>query len=99
MRSLKTVLVYKMPTLDERVKAVLIDIQETHQKKIDNQISTMVILGFVLGVFFSYTNMLGFCTGFCFGVFTAHKFNTGAYVYKQSIIDMFSNSVTFVKQK
>lgn len=79
-----------MSTTDERIRNIIENIQEKHRKQIDEKISSMIILGFVLGIFFSYTSLLGFCTGFTCGVITTRKFGLVAYDYTQNVINIFS---------
>lgn len=59
-----------MPSLDDRLRIILSD----HRNKINNDIFGMIMFGFILGVFFSYTNLLGIIIGFILGIITAGKF-------------------------
>lgn len=59
-----------MPSLDDRLRIILSD----HRTKVNNDIFGMIMFGFILGVFFSYTNLLGIIVGFILGIITAGKF-------------------------
>lgn len=55
------------------------ELQTEHARKVDDQISGVLLFGFVLGIFFSYSGMLGFGTGFVMGVVATRKFPDEAY--------------------
>lgn len=58
-----------MPGLDERLERVL----DKKYRDVEERISGAVLLGFVSGVFFAYSGVLGFVTGMLFGVITANR--------------------------
>jgi hypothetical protein len=82
-----------MPSLDERVKTVLTELQTEHRRKVDEKVSGMVTLGFILGLVFAYTGLLGFCSGFALGVVTTHKFGEEAYGWSQNVVTLCSNAI------
>jgi hypothetical protein len=86
-----------MPTLDEKLKNVLTEMQTENNKRIDEKISSIVMMGFILGVFFSYTNLLGLCTGFGLGVITSRKFGPETYSYTKNIINIFYGAMNIVR--
>ena len=80
-----------MPSLDERVKNVLETSQREHSQKIDDRISSIFLFGFVTGVFFAYSGMLGFATGVVAGCVITRKFPDEIYSRVNRVVELVSS--------
>ena len=63
-----------MSKIEERLKSVLNEINTEHKQKIDQQIYGIFLFGFMMGIMFSYTSLLGYSSGFVTGVIVSNNF-------------------------
>ena len=79
-----------MPSLDERVKNIIVHTQKEHAQRIDDRISSVFLFGFVTGVFFAYSGIMGFITGIIAGAVITRKFPDVAYSRVNRVVDIVS---------
>lgn len=63
-----------MSKIEERLKNVLNEINTEHKQKIDQQIYGIFLFGFIIGILFSYTSLLGYSAGFVTGIIACNNF-------------------------
>ena len=63
-----------MSKTEERLKNILNEINNKHKQKIDQQIYGIFLFGFMIGVVFSYTSLLGYSAGFVTGIIACNNF-------------------------
>ena len=85
--------------MEEKLKNILITINKEHQKKISDQIYGIFLLGFILGVIFSYTGILGFFAGFCCGIIIRNRFYKQTNEFIEKSYFLCSLIITNVKNK
>jgi hypothetical protein len=97
-----------MTKSDDKLKALLKEINEDHQTKIDKQIydhqtkidqqfSGIFLFGFLSGVVFSYTGLMGFVVGFSTGLVIRNSFSKKSYETIENVTDIFFNILNKTK--
>lgn len=86
-----------MSKTEERLKKVLTEINNDHKNKIDQQIYGIFLCGFMTGVIFSYTSLLGYSAGFITGIIINNNFSNKFNEYIENINYIFSNSLNKMK--
>ena len=77
--------------LNNLLKETLEKMQDEHKDKINERISGLILLGFILGILFSHTGTLGFVSGFITGIILKKNYNP--IVSHASYIDRAKNYV------
>lgn len=77
--------------MEDRVKTLLTNMNDEHQQKIDQQISGIFLFGFLAGIVFSYTSILGYSAGFLTGVIIRNSFSKKSQEFIEKCIDIFYN--------
>jgi uncharacterized membrane protein required for colicin V production len=80
-----------MTKMEDRVKTLLSTMNDKHQKKIDQQISGIFLFGFMTGIVFSYTGILGYIAGFLAGVVVRNSFSKKSQEFVEKSVDTFYN--------
>ena len=61
--------------MEDKLKNILITLNNEHEKKINEQISGIFLFGFMIGIIFSYTGFLGYSSGFITGIVLRNHFS------------------------
>ena len=77
--------------LSNLLKKTLKKMQEEHKDKINERISGLILIGFILGILFSHTGTLGFISGLITGLILKKNYNP--IVSHASYIDKAKNYV------
>ena len=91
-----------MTKTEDKLISLIKEINETHQIKIDKQLSdhqtkmdqqlsSLFLFGFVSGFIFSYTGLMGFIIGFLSGLIIRNSFSKKSYDTIEKITDIFCN--------
>ena len=86
-----------MTKSEDKLKILLKEINEDHQVKIDQQIYGIFLFGFLSGVLFSHTGLIGFSVGFLTGLVIRNSFSKKSYETIEKITDIFSNMLNKAK--
>ena len=86
-----------MTKSEDKLKILLKEINEDHQIKIDQQISGIFLFGFLSGVVFSYTGLMGFSVGFSTGLVIRNSFSKKSYETIEKVTDIFFNMINKAK--
>jgi len=86
-----------MSKTEERLRNVLNEMNSKHKQKIDQQIYGIFLFGFMMGVIFSYTNLLGYSAGFVTGIIACNNFPTKALDRIEDLNHIFSNVLNKIK--
>lgn len=83
--------------MEERLRNVLNEMNSKHKQKIDQQIYGIFLFGFMMGVVFSYTNLLGYSAGFVTGIIAFNNFPTKVRDRIEDLNHIFSNVLNKTK--
>ena len=86
-----------MSKTEERLIKVLHEINSKHKQKIDEQIYGIFFFGFMSGIVFSYTNILGYSAGFVTGIIACNHFPTKVRDKIEDVNHIFSNVLNKTK--
>ena len=86
-----------MTKMEDRIKIMMTEMQETHKKYIDDRISGIFLFGFVMGLVFSYTGIIGFVCGVATGIVLARKFPQKALRTTENTTSVFYNAFNQAK--
>jgi hypothetical protein len=86
-----------MTKSEDTLKKILNEINEEHQKKIDNQIYGIFLFGFLSGYIFSHTSFLGFFFGFLTGLVIRNTFSKKSYETIEKVSNIFTNMLDKAK--
>ena len=78
--------------MEERVRTIMIELNQNHRKYMNERISGIFSFGFVMGLIFSYTGILGFISGIIVGIVLARKFPDDALETTQITTNVFYNA-------
>ena len=94
-----------MSKTEERLRNLLEDhsnkLLDKHMNEVNQKRTTILLSGFILGIIFAYSGILGFCVGLIIGIFIANSFKYNPMIQKiTDVISQFWNqSIEYLYKK
>lgn len=80
--------------MERRIKMMLKEMNDAH---IDGQLSGIFLFGFIMGIVFSYTGIIGFTCGIATGIVLARKYPDSVLNTTEKTSSVFYNAFTQAK--
>lgn len=83
--------------MEERIKVMMKEMNDAHSEYIDERISGIFLFGFIMGLVFSYTGIIGFVCGVATGIVLARKYPKTALRTTENTTGVFFNAFAQAK--
>ena len=87
-----------MSKMEDRLRIILEEKSIESQKNLDKQITGIFLFGFMCGIIFSYSSMIGYIGGFLVGIVVRNNLTKQSNEYVERTVVLFTNVIYSAKK-
>ena len=87
-----------MSKMEEKIKLILDEKHIESQNKLNSQINGIFLFGFISGIIFSYSNIIGYIGGFFLGIIIRNNLSKKTEKIIENSLKLFCDSLEYGKK-